>query len=116
MPTVSIYLSDELLGDIQKVSELKGISVSKVLAESFRDPNVSERVIVNPPVNPQKLFDRLDRIEEKLDNLGLQPAEQGLLKTRAKGQAELDKKRKGRDIKKEKIEKVKDFFNPQPKG
>ena len=69
MPSLTIYLSDGLLSDVESVSKLKGISISKVLAESFRSPDIPERVIVNPSVDAKDVLKRLDRIEGLLGEI-----------------------------------------------
>ena len=67
MPTVSIYLSEDVFLDVTKIAEERDISVSKVLASSFRSPikkEVAEYVDAFT-----KFEERLDRIEKKLRSL-----------------------------------------------
>ena len=65
MPTVSIYVSKENLELAQKESEERGISLSRVLSGQGIKLLGGDRVI-DPSA---EIFDRLDRIEEKVDLL-----------------------------------------------
>jgi len=67
MPSVTIYLSQEVMDDVVGIAEERGISVSKVLASSFRSPIKKE---VGEYVDAFVKFEkRLDSIESKLDGL-----------------------------------------------
>ena len=67
MPTVSVYLSEDVFLDVTKVADDKDISVSKVLSSSFRSPIKKEVAgYVDALAGIEK---RLDSIEKKLDNL-----------------------------------------------
>jgi len=127
----SVYFRDGVFLRIQEMAKERGLSVNGYI-NAVADPH--------GVLHPLEKGGQLDRIEKKLDLLIPKGMPEGLIggKTAkemieggfswgpknqdeseilAAAQSKLDEKRKGRDIKKEKIAKVKSFsFNPQPKA